>query len=324
MDTETGEASPLFGTWKPALRSEPGISTMVDDDSDGSSVDQQPRVRAYNGYRRTGFATQGQGYNSAYRQRQQPTGNNWRNNQSAPTGRDAYWCNTGPKTETRKLMGYTLDLPVVAPMTAPPEDKKLILSQTKDRLQEAGSGDWNAKTQLLAQRFVVTVPNATNEAKVRLAKFKDWNSDVFSFGFPVGMQTDLNFCELHHTLVLRYLSVEVRFHPRNAPPQETPVPDLPGERCIQALLKLPLTADQTDVHPLCTLAVLSDVTRLMRLSTDMNWDITFGCLSQARTFDTALFDKEYRNIHGECMFHAVAAVLTRDYVGKGITKDIQK
>jgi len=196
MGTETGEASPPFGTWKPASRFEPGISSIAEDDSDSSSMDENPiQVRAYAGYRRNGFASQNQGYNSTYQQRQQGNGNNWRNPQLPLTGRDAYWCHTGPKTETRKLMGYTVDLPVIVPMTAPPEDKKLILSQTKDRIQEAGSGDWNAKAQLLAQRFVATVPNATNEARVRLAKFKDWNSDVFSFSPPVGVQTDLNFCE---------------------------------------------------------------------------------------------------------------------------------
>ena len=221
-------------------------------------------------------------------------------------------------------MGYTLDLPVIAPMIAPPEDKKLILSQTKERIQEAGMGDWQSKTHLLTQRFVAAVPNASNEAKVRLTKFRDWSSNVFSFGPPIGLQTDMNFCDLNHTLMLRYLSVELRIHPKRAPPEDNPVPDLPGERCIQAILKLPLSDDQTDVHPSCTLQTLMNVGTLITLMKMQGMEITFGCLSPIRTFDIPIFDKQFREIQGECLFHAVAAVLLRDYVGKGITKDIQK
>ena len=181
-----------------------------------------------------------------------------------------------------------------------------------------------AKTQLLAQRFVVAVPNATNEAKVRLDRFRDWTSTVFSYGPPIGLQTDLNICDITQTNVLRYLSFEMRIHPRNAPPPHSPVPDLPGERCLQAVLKLPLTPDQMDVHPLCTDQTLRNIGPLLMLMKRTGWDITFGTLSPARTFDTALFDREFRGIKGECMFQAISAILLRDYVGKGITKDIQK
>ena len=41
-------------------------------------------------------------------------------------------------------------------------------------------------------------------------------------------------------------------------------------------------------------------------------------------FDTTAFDKDLRNIVGACTFKAVYAVLLREYVGKGITRDIQK
>jgi hypothetical protein len=43
--------------------------------------------------------------------------------------REVYWSATGPKTETKKLLGTTLELPIIAPMAAPPEDKKVIITQ---------------------------------------------------------------------------------------------------------------------------------------------------------------------------------------------------
>jgi len=226
--------------------------------------------------------------------------------------------------ETRKLLGYTVDLPIIAPMTAPPEDKKLILTQTRDRIAEAGASDWQAKTHLLAQRFVVPVPNASNEAKVRLQDFRNWTSPVFSYGPPTPLGADMNQTEFAQTTILRYLSFEMRIHPRSAPSVEAPVPDLPAERCMQVVLKVPLNNDQTDVMPGVTLDMLRDARQLIFNLQVSNCVITFGKLSPSRAFDITGFDREFRNIMGECMFKAVHAVLSRDYVGKGIIKDIQK
>jgi len=222
-------------------------------------------------------------------------------------------------------MGYTLDLPVLAPMTAPPEDKKLILTQTVDRIADAGVGDWPSKTTLLTQRFAMAVPNATNEAKVRLAKFKDFTSDMFVFGPPIGLMSDMQFTPLHQTVVLRYLSFELRVLSKLAPPVDAPVPNLPGERCIQAIMKVPLNEQQTDVHNCCTQERLGNVKSLIEAMIQEGLERTIGKHSMvSRSLDTMLFDKEFKMVYGEAMFRAVTAVLLRDYVGKGITKDIQK
>jgi hypothetical protein len=226
--------------------------------------------------------------------------------------------------ETRKLLGCTVDLPIIAPMSAPAEDKKLILTQTRDKIAEAGASDWQAKTHLLAQRFVVPVPNASNEAKVRLERFRDWTSPVFSYGIPSPLGVDMSPTEFAQTTILRYLSFEMRIHPRNAPALETPVPDLPNERCLQVVLKVPLNDEQTDVCPGVSLDMLRDPRRIIQYLQVSNSDVTFGKPSPSRIFDTTGFDKDFRNILGECMFKAVYAVLLRDYVGKGIVKDMQK
>jgi hypothetical protein len=222
------------------------------------------------------------------------------------------------------MMGHTLELPVVAPSSAPPEDKKLILTQTRDRIAEVSPGDWPAKTHLLAQRFIVSVPNAANEAKVRLYKLKDWASDVFVYSPPIGLQGNLNFTDLANTQTLRYLSLEIHVQPRNAPTIELPVPGLPGERTIEAIVKIPLNALGTDVHPICTPQNLMNPKTLFRDMKQVGIEVQMGKRSSANTFDPAAFDKEFRDILSECMFSAVEAILNRDYIGKGITQDIQK
>jgi hypothetical protein len=184
MGTEDGAAHwsypHSFGTWNPASRFETGISSD-DDDSTASATE---RVNVFTGYANNQSYVaprprqdNGRGYGRSYNR----AGNSY--NRQRQQGRDACWCSTGPKMETRKLLGCTIDLPLAAPMSAPAEDKKLMLSQTRDKIAE-GTSDWPAKSQLLAQRFVVAVPNATNKAKVRLAKLKDWTSDVFTCGPP--------------------------------------------------------------------------------------------------------------------------------------------
>ena len=268
--------------------------------------------------------TNGYGVSNGYSGRFKKTFNNGPWSKKEEVSRDQYWGSSGPKMETRKLMGYTIELPIIAPMAAPPEDKKLILTQTRERIEEAGTGDWNAKAQLLAQRFVVPVPNAANEAKVRLARLRDWTSQAFSFSPMMAFLGNFDYADMDNPAYIRYLSFELRVLPRQAPTAEAPVPDLPGERCIQAVLKVPLNDDQTRAHELFTRQNMLDPRGLLTAMKTAGLEITMGKFSTNRTFDAAAFDKEFRGIQGECTFLGILSVLTRDYVGKGITKDIQK
>ena len=213
MDTEADGAPPFFGTWKPSPEFEPGIS-LPNERSDEKipSFFSPP----YNGYR-PGIGYQRQPYRSTARYQRNP---NLGPFGRAGTLRDTYWSTTGPKLEARKMLGSTIELPLVAPAAAPPEDKKLILTQTAEKLAEAASGDWQAKTQQLAQRFVAAVPNSLNEAKVRLTRFKDFTCDVFDYGPSAGLQADFTpSADLVNTLDVRYLKFDIRVIPRNAPPE---------------------------------------------------------------------------------------------------------
>ena len=224
-DPESGYPD-FHGMWQPAHGFEPGISS--DDDEDNDLL--QPAAMALTGYRKRTFQGSSQGAPRKFGRFQ---GNaRWRE-EDATEARESYWSSTGPKLESKKLLNCTLELPKVAPASAPPEDKKLILSQTKDKIAEAGTGDWQAKYQLLAQQFVVAVPNAVNEAKVRLAKLRNWTSDVYEFGPHVGLGVGMVFADRDDTTTLKYISCEMRIHPRRAPEATNPVPNLPNERCIQ-------------------------------------------------------------------------------------------
>ena len=247
MDTEEGADPSFFGTWKPATGFEPGISP----NEEGLATYSFFAPPQYGGYRNR-MNYQKQSPTTGLRYRRNQNNGRWFN-QTSSSSRETYWGNTGPKLEIRKMLGSTLELPIVAPASAPPEDKKLILTQTSEKIAEAASGDWQAKTQQLAQRFVVSVPNSVNEAKVRLAKLKDFTSTTFDYGPTIGLHADLSPADLNNNVLLRYLSFEVRVKPRNAPPNTSPIPDLPEEFTIQAVLKIPLNALQTDIHHLCTI-----------------------------------------------------------------------
>lgn len=135
MDTaETGFSS-LNGTWKPAWQCEPGISS--DDESTEFGTYSFLTPMAFSGFRRTpvqqgsGFRKRSgyQGQQSVQQRFRRQITNDRQTSRPAVTGRDVYWCSSGPRMETRKMGGNQLDLPVVAPTDAPPEDKKLILNQ---------------------------------------------------------------------------------------------------------------------------------------------------------------------------------------------------
>ena len=322
-------------TWKPASRFETGVSSFPvssdeDDDGDGTepgvfgSLVPSFATGAFGRRTRKSYGT-GPAFNRRFGRSigtsvARPSGSKPAN----AVGREVYWGSTGPKTEVRKINGTTLDMPVLAPLDAPPEDKKLILTQTIEAIAEASSGDWASKTQTLARRFAGSVPNALNEAKVRLSKFKDFTSSVYSYGPPVGYQADMTRVELDNPLMLRFIGFELRIHPQNAPPPTSPVEDLPEQECIQALLKVPLNAAQTDLHEVCTPERLLNVETLVNEMKGLSLPVIFGKLGLGRAFDPAAFKKEWKNIRGVCMFKAVKMVLTRDYVGKGVAKDIYK
>ena len=215
MDPDESLDPTLFGTWKPAPFDPGNVSDEEEENEEVGTFSFLAPV--YTGYRpRTNY--QGQRFNPNARFNTSTFGKPFQNRSFAPAEneRDKYWTTTGPKTEPRKMLGNTLELPIVAPMSAPPEDKKIILTQTKDKIAEAASGDWQSKTQQLSQRFTIWVPNAINDAKVRLAKFKDFTSNVFLYGPANGLGADMNPANLMD-LDLRYLAFEIRVHPRQAP-----------------------------------------------------------------------------------------------------------
>jgi hypothetical protein len=102
------------------------------------------------------------------------------------------------------------------------------------------------------------------------------------------------------------------------------VEDLPEQENIQVMLKLPLNGPQTDVHEICTMARLQDMGDLIHRMTELQMPVVFGIKGKAGRFDINGFQKELDNVVGKCMFYAIYAVLLRDYVGKGILKDINK
>ena len=102
--------------------------------------------------------------------------------------RDSYWNRngTGPRLESKKFAGTTYDLPVVAPLSAKTEDKKLILMQTLKRIEHAkGTGaDWASKTDFMVNRFIGAVPHVSNEADSQLQKFDSLSTNLFELGRP--------------------------------------------------------------------------------------------------------------------------------------------
>ena len=100
-------------------------------------------------------------------------------------GRDAYWSINGPRKVMKKVSGSTIEVPVLAPYPAPPEDKKPILTMAKDAYYNAGTSDWANKANMFAQHFLAVAPNAANETTVTLAKMEDFTSDIYQFGFGV-------------------------------------------------------------------------------------------------------------------------------------------
>ena len=324
-DPEPG-TPPLFGKWQPSAGFEPdGISS--DDDST-----ERDDAKVFAAFGRRPGPGPGMFNQAPFQRHQNYNGPRYRKNQvntrkthfSSTPSRESYWNSTGPKTELRKILGSTLELPMIAPMAAPPEDKKIILTQTKDKIADAATEDWQAKMNLLCQRFAAAVPNVANEAKVKMSKLRTWPSPAYRFGPTDGYTTDFTSTDLNDTMNLKYLGMDIIVKPSTAVPNNMKIPELPGERTIQALVKVPRNQTETDVDPICTNEVLANGDRFVATLKENNLDITFGKMGKNFSFDKATFDKEFKDFLGECLFYTVYAILNRDYVGKGLTKDIHK
>ena len=336
MDIDRVDSPALFGTWKPAYRFEPGISSDEDDEELMSPF----TTRAYYSdipkrppgpgprYQQSGqrFMQRATYPRPLQRQGRQPY-----DKQSFKGGtafktltRDSYWTPQGPKTEQRKVAGCSIELPVVAPATAPAEDRTLILVQTKNKLSETGTGEWSNKAQLLAQRFAAYVPNSLNETRIKLAKLKDWTSDVFSYGQTEPYKSDFTLTDLYDRNAARYLGLEIKVNAKNVITPAFNIPDLPQERSIMAYLKIPLNQDQTGIHQDYTADVMNTGETMMAKLKEKGHPVVLGRANKDYSFDTTTFDNAFKNIMGECEFQTIAAIIARDYIGKAIHSDINK
>lgn len=329
MATEDVGQPTHFATWKPAAGFEPGIST---EDDDEDSYEGPVTTRAY----LSEFANRpppGTGYpprGSFQRPMQRPPNSSTRRKAHdnafppKPFGREAYWSASGPKTELRRVAGCSIELPVVAPATAPPEDKALILTQTRNKLSETGTGEWSSKAQLLAQRFIAQVPNALNETKMKLTKLYDWTSDVFIYGQADPYNGDFTPGSFEDRVNLRYLGLEIKINAKNLVSSALDIPDLPQERSIVAYLKIPLDRGQTGIDQRFTTEVMNTGEGIITALKAAGLPVVLGRANKDYSFDTVSFETSFKAITGECEFRTIAAIIARDYIGKAIHSDIHK
>jgi hypothetical protein len=221
-----------------------------------------------------------------------------------------------------------MDLPVVPPLEAKTEDKKLTLVQTARRLEHAnGTGaDWAAKTDFLIYRYIGVAPHASNEADISLEKFSDFGSDLFEYGRPTGLTTALADTALTVTRwsTLRYLRMEMRIYPKRCVPEHLSVPDMPDFKILEVLLRLPLNDREDALHPHVTTENVTDPIMIIRLMEAQELPITFGMIhSYTHLFDPDCFKKELFKEVSKAKFCLVRAILLRDYVGQGLVPDIE-
>lgn len=323
MDREPEGHPPHFATWKPDLVVEPGISS--DEDDDLEEAVHRTKV-FFSGFQRP----QGQrfGQRTPFLRSQRSFGRSSPNkgfyNGVNNVSRSSYWTETGPKTELRRIAGNSVDLPIVAPMNAPPEDKTIILQQTKNKIKDSGTGDWANKAQLLAQRFIAPAPNALNESKIKLAKLYDWTSDVFTYGQADPIDWTFQASTFQNLRTLRYLGLEIKVNPKRMNSKDLDIPGLPEERSIVAYLKLPLNDAQDSVNPLLTRQDMATGESIMKALAKHKLPVVLGRAHRDFSLDTAVFEAALRNIFGECEFFTIAAIVARDYIGKAIQTDISK
>ena len=244
--------------------------------------------------------------------------------------RDLYWNRdgTGPIMETKKFAGTQIDFPKVAPLRAKTEDKKLILAQTARRLENASdnSATWAARTDFIVNRFLGTVPHASNEAEINLAKFDLYGSDLYDYGPPQGLTNAYapTAIQVGRRTSLWFLQLEMRIYPKQLVTDHMEVPGLPEVKTLEILLRLPRNEQQDALHPSLSVENLSDPMALFRLLPEIHSRIELGLLdTRLRRFDPSLFQKEIGKIKHECKFWFVKAVLLRDYVGQGLLPDLE-
>ena len=244
--------------------------------------------------------------------------------------RDQCWNQdgTGPLMETKRFAGTSLDFPKVAPLRAKTEDKKLILAQTARRLENASesSATWASKTDFIVNRFLGTVPHASNEADINLVKFDSFSSNLFEYGAPMGLTSD--YAQTDVRVGWRspswFLQLEMRIHPKQMIPDHMEVNGLPDMQTLEILIRLPKNDRQDGLHPDLTVENLSDPKILFRLFEATDTRIEVGMLnSYTRRFDPSLFQKELTKLKHESKFFFVKAVLLRDYVGQGLLPDLE-
>ena len=239
-------------------------------------------------------------------------------------GRHPWWGTTGPVFESSKISGNHVQIPTVAPPTAPGEHKKMILSQTVKKLENI-SAEWSAKADYLFERFSGVCANVRNEAELRIAKLEDFTSNVYEFSAPIGLTVQMSHTQIAgwHNANLKYLQMDLQLLFQNLATTDSPISGLPGPRSLQIVLKLPTDpSDRNQIHPGLTREILLNPPNLIAYIRAAGYPMEFGIINtRTSLFDPGLWDREYKKNYNECLFHAMKACLFRDYVGDSIVHD---
>ena len=239
-------------------------------------------------------------------------------------GRHSWWGHLGPVLEPTKLDGNYMQLPKVAPPTAPGEHKKMILTQTSKKLENSPA-EWPSKSDMFFERFSGVCANAQNEAELRISKLVNLTSNVCEFSSPVGLTSSLDITQIAgwNNGNLRYLQLDLQIFCERLADEDDPIPGLPGPRSLRVVLKLPLDpADKTRIHPGCTRDILLNPPGLFVYLQAAALPQELGIINtRTGLFDLALYEREKRKIYHECLFYALKVVLFRDYVGDTVVHD---
>ena len=316
------ETDPLV-TWKPC----PGDSNPSEspDDSDYSN-DSGMFHRVFAAMTKPGRPS-GSGRFFSRWNRQQVNGRHVTSatSDSRRQDRRSYWGTTGPIFESNKISGNYVQIPVVAPPTAPAEQKKMILTQTTKKLENI-SADWSSKADFLFERFSGVCANVRNEAELRISKLEDFTSDVYEFSSAVGLTVQMghsNISGRYFNTTLKYLQMDLQLTFGNLATPDKPIPGLPGPRSLQVVMKLPTDPQNRDqLHPGLTQGLLGRPSNLLAYMKATDLPMEFGIVNtRSNLFDPGLWEREYKKFFHECLFHAMKAGLFRDYVGDSVVHD---
>ena len=248
---------------------------------------------------------------------------------SAGLGNKTYWGPTGPRLDSTKISGNYVQIPLVAPPTAPAEHKKMILTQTAKKLENI-SADWSAKADFLFERFSGVCANVRNEAELRIANLEDFTSEVYEFSTPVGLTVQMEHVNIagrynanQVSPTLKYLQMDVQLQTQLLASTDKPIPGLPGPRSLQVVLKLPTDPDnRNQIHPGLNPTLLSNPPNLIAYIKAAGLPVEFGIINtRTNLFDPGLWDKEFKKLFHECLFFAMKTGLFRDYVGDNVIQD---